>query len=76
MNDLLKTQLFSLLSESSQEVPNEKMKRAYEDFVKQVNTINESENNLSEIFRMLNITRIELIGIESIFRYEQGKKCA
>lgn len=74
MDELLKTRLFSLLSESSQ-VTNEQITNAYDCFMEKVKTISLSENNHSEIFRMLNITRIELVFIESLYRYEQGKKC-
>jgi len=74
MNELLKTKLFSLLSESSQ-VTNEEMQSAYECFMKRVETVNQSETDYSKIFRMLNITRIELVGIESLHRHEQEKKC-
>lgn len=76
MNDLLKTRLFGLLSESSQnEVTNEEMHNAYGCFMEQVKTVSEIRNNFLEVFRMLNNTRIELVFIESLNRYEQGKKC-
>lgn len=64
MNDLLNTSLFKLLSESSQVVTNEEMKNAYDCFMKGVETVNQSETDYSKIFRMLNITRIKLVGIE------------
>lgn len=75
MNELLKEKLFSLLSEPSQEVTNEQMKSAYGCFLKRVETVSKSEKNYSEIYRTLNITRIELLFIESLYRYEQEKKC-
>jgi hypothetical protein len=75
MNDLLKTRLFSLLSEPSQENTNEEMRNAYECFMEQVRAICQSENNHLEIFRILNDTRGELVFIESLYQYEQGKKC-
>ncbi len=76
MNELLKTGLFSLLSESSQEVTNEEMKNAYGCFMKQLRkTVSQSESDHSETFRMLNITRVELVFMESLYRYEQGEKC-
>jgi hypothetical protein len=74
MNELLKTRLFSLLSEPSQ-VTNEEMQNAYGCFMEQLRTVSQSENNYSETFRMLNITRIELLGLKSLHRYEQGEKC-
>jgi hypothetical protein len=73
MNELLKERFFSLLSESSQ-VTNEEMKNAYGCFMEQVRMISQSEQNYSATFRILNITRIELIGIESLYRYGQGEK--
>ena len=76
MNELSKERLFSLLSESSQQVTTEEMQNAYGCFMKRVGTVSQSENNYSEIFRALNNTRIELVFIESLYRYEQGKKCA
>jgi TnpA family transposase len=73
MSDLLQTRLFRLLSESSQ-ITNEEIKNAYDCFMEKVKTICLSENNHSEIFRTLNITRIELVFLQSLCRYEQGKK--
>lgn len=75
MNDLLKERLFSLLSEPSQEVTNEEMQIAYGCFMEQVGTVSQSQNGYPEIYRMLNNTRIELLFIESLYRYEQGEKC-
>lgn len=75
MNDLLETKLFSLLSEPSQ-VANKEMQNAYGSFMKQLRTISQSEQNYSEPFRMLDTTRIELAFLKSLYRYEQGKKCA
>jgi hypothetical protein len=74
MNDLLETKMFRQLSEPSQ-VSNEEMQNAYGCFMKQVKTVSESEQDYLEIFRTLNNTRIELLFIESLYRYEQGKKC-
>lgn len=75
MNDLLKMSMFGLLSEPSQEVTNKEIQNAYGCFMEQVKTVSQSENSYSEIFRMLNITHIELVFIESLNRYEQEKKC-
>lgn len=74
MNELVKRKLFSLLTDTSQ-VTKHEMENAYGCFVKQVETLGQSENDYSEIFRMLNNTRIELVFIESLYRYEQEKKC-
>ncbi len=75
MNELLEERLFSLLSESSQEITNEEMQCAYVVFMEQVKAVSQSEQEFSEIYRMLNITRIELLFLQSLHRYEQGKKC-
>lgn len=74
MNELLNTKLISLLSDTSQ-VVNEEMQNAYGCFMKQVRTVSQSENDFSEVFRMLNITRIEFDSLGSSPLYEQGKKC-
>lgn len=74
MNDLLHTRLFSLLSEPSQ-VTNEEIQSAYGNFMEQVGTVSQSEQDYSEVFRVLNTTRIELAFIESLHRYGQGEKC-
>ena len=68
-------ELFSLLSDTPQ-VSKEEMQNAYGCFMKQVKSISQSEQNYSEIHRILNVTRVELVFIESLSRHEQGKKCA
>ncbi|MFT3739577.1 MAG: hypothetical protein QM786_12525 [Breznakibacter sp.] len=73
MNELLRERLFRLLSEPSQ-VTNEEMQNAYGCFMERLRTVSQSEQNYSETFRMLNITRIELVGIESLYRHGQGEK--
>lgn len=67
--------MFSLLSEPSQVVTNEEIQNAYGCFMEQLKTVSQSEQDYSEVFRMLNITRVELVFIESLYRYEQGEKC-
>lgn len=74
MNDLLQTRLFYLLSESSQ-VANEEMKNAYEDFLINVEKLDQSETDLSKIYRIQNITRIEFQTLQMRILYEQGEKC-
>lgn len=74
MNKLLETKLFSLLSDTSQ-VTNEELQRAYGNFMEQVKTISQSEQDYSEIFRMLNITRVELVFLKALYRHGQGEKC-
>jgi len=74
MNELSRERLISLLSDASQ-VTNEEMQNAYGCFTEQVKTVSQSEQNYSEIFRMLNTTRIELAFLKSLYRYGQGEKC-
>lgn len=75
MNDLLKTELFSLLAESSLATAKQ-MQQAYETFVKEVETLNQSEVDYPTIFRSLNLTRIEFRTLQAHFLCEQGKKYA
>lgn len=76
MNELLKTKLFSLLAKNSQEVSNDEMKNAYENFAELVKTtVSQSEMDYQQSFRMLNVSRIELAFLKSLYRYEQGEKC-
>ena len=74
MNELLKERFISLLSESSQ-VTNEEMQNAYGSFMEQVKTASQSEQSYSNIYRILSITRAELVFVESLYRHEQGEKC-
>jgi len=74
MEILTNGRFFNLMIESST-VTNSEMKREYDEFVAQVKTVSQSGNIYPEIYRMLNNTRIELVGIELLYRYEQGKKC-
>lgn len=75
MNEILKTELFSLLTETSP-VSNNQMEDAYGDFMKQIRAVSQSEQDYSRVFRMLDTTRIELAFLKSLYRYEQGEKCA
>lgn len=76
MNDLLGTKMFKLLSEASQQVRNHEIQYAYRDFTEKIKTtISKSEIDYSTVFRMLNITRIELSFLNSTLQYEQGEKC-
>lgn len=75
MNDLLKMRFFTLLADTSTEVINVEMKDAYEKFVKQIVTISNSEDYVY-IFRMLNLTRIEIAPLKELYQYGQGGKCA
>ncbi len=51
------------------------MQDAYEDFVKQIVTISNSED-YTYIFRMLNLTRIEIAPLKGLYQNGQGEKCA
>lgn len=75
MNELLKTKLFGLLSEISQEVTNEEMQKAYADFIEEIRTVNNG-NDYSAAFRILVATRIEIASLETTPLYGQGEKCA
>lgn len=66
-------ELFSLLSDTSP-VTNQEIKNAYGCFVEHMKAVSQSENTYPEIYRMLNNTRIELVFLQTIYRYEQGKK--
>ena len=71
MNDLLRTRFFILLADTSQEVINTEMQDAYEDFVKQILTISHSED-YTHVFRMLNLTRIEIAPLKGCIRMGWG----
>ena len=75
MNDLLRTKFFILLADTSQEVINTEMQDAYEEFVKHIVAISNSED-YSYIFRMLNLTRIEIAPLKELYQCGQGEKCA
>lgn len=74
MEKIISMKLFSLLTENSP-VTNEEMQNAYGCFTEHMKAVSQSEINHTELFRMLNITRVELVFIESLYQYEQGKKC-
>lgn len=75
MNEQFRERFINLLNEPAQ-VTNEEMQTAYGYFMEQLRTVSQSEQNYSEVFRMLNDTRIELVSLQTFQRYEQGKKCA
>lgn len=66
-------ELFSLLSEVSQ-VTNEEIQNAYKHFMEQITAISQSEQSYHEIFRILNITRIEFDSLGLAPFYELKKK--
>lgn len=73
MNELLKTELFGLLSEPLQENTTKELQDAYWCFVEKVKTVCQSDNN-KEVFRKLNLARIELVSIESFYQHGEEKK--
>ena len=75
MNELLQMRIFRLLSETSQEVTNEKMQNAFGEFVEQIRTMSNG-NDYSTTYRILAATRIEIASLETIPLYGQGGKCA
>jgi len=75
MNKVLKSKLFSLLAEPSQVATTEEMQKAYGQFTKQIEVARSSED-ASTLFRTLNSSRIELAYLQTVFQYEQGKKCS
>ncbi|MDD4432299.1 MAG: hypothetical protein PHN48_01215 [Parabacteroides sp.] len=74
MNDLLNTKLIGLLSDASP-VSNDETQNAYGCFMEHMKIVSQSENDYSEVYRMLNNTRIELVFLQALHRYEQGEKC-
>lgn len=75
MNEFEKTELFGILSDNSRFVTNPEIQFAYESFVKEVLTLNQSEADYSIVFRSLNLTRIEFQSLQAQTLHEQGKKC-
>lgn len=75
MNDLIKTDFFSLVTENSHEITNKEMSNAYGKFIVHINTISK-DNDITSIIRKLNITRAELVFLSAQIQYEQEKKCA
>lgn len=61
MNDFKTLKLFTLLCGTSQKTTNEELRNAYEYFLTKVKLFSETESDFSEIYRMLNLTRIEFV---------------
>ena len=74
MKRLVKEEFFNLLIDNSS-VTNLKMQHAYEIFVIDVLTLNQTETDYRTIFRSLNLTRIEFQSLQAQILYEQGEKC-
>lgn len=75
MNDLTETEFFILLSERNQ-IEDIQIKNAYGKFTEQIKKLNQPDEKYATIYRMLNITRVEIVSLQSHFQYEQGGKCA
>ena len=75
MNDLLKERIFGLLSETSQEVTNQEMQNAYDEFLEHIEGVSNG-TDYSVIHRTLNATSIEIASLETTPLYGQGEKCA
>ncbi|MCE9138847.1 hypothetical protein [Bacteroides thetaiotaomicron] len=74
MDELLQGRLFNLLAEPSQEVTNEEMQDAYDDFFGKIEVVS-CEKDYSKIYRTLVATRIELASLKTTSLYGQGEKC-
>lgn len=75
MNNLFKTELFNLLMNNSQQVTNLEIQQAYENFIVEMTSLNQSEKDYQLIYRSLNLTRIEFHSLQAQISYEQGEKC-
>ena len=73
MNDLSKTRIIILLTDSSQKVTDTEMQDAYDEFIRCIATIGNSKDN-SNIFRMLNLTRIEIAPLKRAISVRAGGK--
>lgn len=73
MNNLLQTRIFGLLSETSQEVTNQEMQNAYDEFIEHIKNVSNG-TDYSVIHRTLNATRIEIASLETTPLYGQGGK--
>ena len=73
MNKLLRTELFNLLIEKSkEEVNNNVMQNAYDEFIERIRDIS-NENDYSTTYRILVATRIEIASLETSPLYGQGE---
>lgn len=75
MNELLGMRFLRLLSETSQEVTNEEMQNAYEEFLEYIENVSNG-TDYSVIYRTLTAIRIEIASLRTTPLYGQGKKCA
>lgn len=64
MNELLGMRFLRLLSETSQEVTNEEMQNAYEEFLEYIENVSNG-TDYSVIYRTLTATRIEIASLRT-----------
>ena len=75
MNKLLRTELFKLLIEKSkEEVDNNVIQNAYDEFIEQIRTVS-NENDYSTTYRILAATRIEIASRNITTLRAGGKMC-
>ena len=74
MNEFLGMRFLRLLSETSQEVTNEEMQNAYEEFLECIENVSNG-TDYSVIYRTLTATRIEIASLRTTPLYGQGEKC-
>lgn len=73
MNKLLRTELFNLLIEKSkEEVNNNVMQNAYDEFIEKIRDIS-NENDYSTTYRILVATRIEIASLDNTSLRAGGK---
>lgn len=75
MDELLKAKFFGLLSDTSQEVSNEETQNAYGEFIEQIRTVSNGNDN-STTYKILVATRIEIASLETTPLYGLEGKCA
>lgn len=68
---ILKSEIINLLINNREQVSNIEMESAYDRFVEEVRALNQPESDFQTVYRVLNLTRIELVS----YQYEQEKKC-
>lgn len=75
MEKLAETEFFNFLKNSSLTVTNEELEKAYETFMKEIQTLNQSDKDCMTVFRSLSLSRIEFQVLQTQILYEQGEKC-
>jgi hypothetical protein len=67
MQNIMSTKLFDLLSTAS-EATNIELQTAYGCFTEHMRNVSQFENDPSETFRTLSVTRVELAFLQSLYR--------